>query len=348
MWRAHIAFFAGAVLVLAAAPAAVLEVGPGAAYATIADAGAAAQDGDTIEIASGSYGCAEFTASNLTIRGVGAAPLVSGPVCHTRALFWFGPNANNITVSNIAFSGAVDANGNGAGILFNGVNLAVNGSSFTANQDGLLIADHLTSTVTVDGSTFSGNGACLKGMGCAHGIYANRIGSLVVTNSSFDNTKTGHDIKSRAKNTEITNSTITDGPYGTASYLIDIPDGGNVTISGNTMEKGLHATNHTAAISIGEESAKNATGQILIASNLFRNDMTFSTAFVWNHTATPAVLSGNSLSGHNSVMLKGKGSVSAAAALRIAEIPEPGTLAVFVSALALGRRRKSIRPSGCC
>jgi hypothetical protein len=131
---------------------------------------------------------------------------------------------------------------------------------------------------------------------------------LHVENSHFSNTRQAHSIKSRALRTEVTGCTITDGPEGTSSYLIEIPNGGALTVRDNTLEKGPKAENHTAAIAIGAEGVTHPTPEIMIANNNFRNDGDYDTALVWNVTATPAALKGNKLSG-SVVPLKGDGTV---------------------------------------
>ena len=91
-------------------------------------------------------------------------------------------------------------------------------------------------------SVFEKNGACKES--CAHGLYAGVIGRVIVRNSHFIGTKQAHHIKSRALYTEVTGSTIEDGPDGTASYLIEAPNGGTLIVKNNTLEKGPRAENH--------------------------------------------------------------------------------------------------------
>jgi hypothetical protein len=78
---------------------------------------------------------------------------------------------------------------------------------------------------------------------------------LRVENSHFSNSNTrqGHSIKSRALSTEVIGCTITDGPDGTSSYLIEAPNGGALIVRGNSLEKGPKSENHKAAIAIGAE-----------------------------------------------------------------------------------------------
>ena len=100
--------------------------------------------------------------------------------------------------------------------------------------------------------------------------------------------------------------TITDGPTGTSSYLIDIPNGGTVIVRGNTFEKGPKSENHTTAIAIGEEGVNRRTPEITVSDNSYRNDGDFNTFLVWNTTATPAELKNNKFIGAISP-LKGDG-----------------------------------------
>ena len=120
---------------------------------------------------------------------------------------------------------------------------------------------------------------------------------LRVENSRFSNTRQAHSIKSRALRTEVTGSTITDGPEGTSSYLIEAPNGGTLIVSDNTLEKGPKSENHNAAIAIGAEGVTHPTAEIKVTNNNLRNDGNYQTALLWNLTPTPATLDGNKLSG---------------------------------------------------
>jgi hypothetical protein len=145
-------------------------------------------------------------------------------------------------------------------------------------------------------SEFRGNGKC-DGQ-CAHGIYINGVQQLEVEHSRFIGQHIGHHIKSRAHNTVLIDNDIADGPDGNSSYLIDIPNGGNVLIQGNRLQKGKMAENTGTAVPIGEEGATNPTQQLIIRDNTFVSDLPEPTVFVRNATTTPAMLSGNHLHGH--------------------------------------------------
>ena len=292
--------------IAAPAAAATLMVGPGQTYEVPSEAAAVAQPGDTIIIAPDTYhDCSVWTADNITIESSAPGVVLTQTICQGKAIFVIP--ANNVTVSGITFSYATAPDGNGAGIRAEGANLTVENSTFEFDQDGILSDDNPASTISISGSDFYHNGACV-GSGCAHGIYIGNIALLQVQNTTFYDTQAGHHIKSRAANTQISNCSIEDGPNGTSSYLVDIPFGGNLTITDTIMEKGPKSENHTTAISIGEAGMTNVTDQLLVTTNTVTNDGP-ATIFVYNHTTTPAQLVGNTLKGNPITPLKGPGTV---------------------------------------
>ena len=176
---------------------------------------------------------------------------------------------------------------------------------FVNNENGILAADSKDSTIRISDSDFARNGKCEPD--CAHGIYINHVALLRVERSKFFDTHVGHHIKSRATRTELVDNDVQDGPEGTSSYLVDVPNGGGVLIEGNTFEKGPKCSNHSAAIVIGAEGVTQRTPEIIVRRNKFTNDQTIETIFVRNMTATEAVLEGNKIAG-KVVALAGDGS----------------------------------------
>jgi hypothetical protein len=292
-------------LIAVPAAAATLMVGTGQPYKAPSEAVGAARPGDTIRIAPGTYSdCAIWTTGNLTIEGSGPSVVLTDKICQGKALFVI--DADNVTVDNLTFARARAADGNGAGIRAEGINLTVENSKFVDDQDGILAGDNPKSTIIVRNSEFDHNGACEEGEGCAHGIYVNHIALLRIEHSRFFDTQIAHHIKSRAARTEIVDSQIVDGPDGTASYLVDIPNGGSLLMSGNVLEKGPKNQNHSAAIIIGEEGVSQSTDALLFQHNTFTNDGP-PTSFVKNLTAAPAQLIGNVLKGGGVMPLIGNG-----------------------------------------
>lgn len=301
---------AGAVLAALAAhssAARTLEVGPGLAYQSLAKAAADARDGDRVTIEAGTYHeCAVWRANNLVIEGAGSNPgvVITGQPCMGKGLFV--TMGNDITVRNITFEGARAADLNGAGIRGEGINLTVEKSRFIDNQDGILAAGVAASTILIRDSDFERNGTC-EGA-CAHGIYIGKAGLLRVEHTTFSETREGHHIKSRALRTEIVDCDISDGDKGTASYLIDVPNAGEVLITDNRLQKGPNAEGHVAAIRIGEEGPANPPGSISIERNQFWNTGAYLTTFVRNDSAEKAILRDNRLIG-SVIPLEGPGQV---------------------------------------
>jgi hypothetical protein len=276
--------------------AGVLMVGPGKPFALPSEAALAAKDGDRIRIDPGTYNdCARWEANGLVIEGTGPGVIIADKVCSDKGLFI--TRGRDITIRNITFTAAHATPHNGAGIRAEGFNLTVENSRFVDNEDGILAADNDGSTIVIRGSYFSGNGNCIAA--CAHGIYINRIALLRIENSEFVAQHVGHHIKSRAAKTEITHNFVHDGPSGSASYLVDLPNGGSAVISGNRFEKGPLSENRQTAISIGAETTlpQNPPGDIVVENNEFSNDTGRTSAFVRNYTGIHPELSGNRFSG---------------------------------------------------
>jgi hypothetical protein len=281
-----------------------LRVGASQTYKAPSAAAAVAKNGDHIEIEPGQYfDCAVWNADSLVIEGTGPGVVITDKTCMGKGLFVI--EGNNTTVRNLTLTRARVPDMNGAGIRLDRGSLTVDTVKFIDNQNGLFGGAPGT-TVTVRNSDFDRNGICSGA--CAHGIYIENVDLVRVENSHFSNTRQAHSIKSRALRTEVISCTITDGPEGTSSYLIEAPNGGALIVRDNTLEKGPKSENHNAAIAIGAEGVTHPTPEIVITNNNFRNDGNYETSLLWNLTATPATLKGNKLSG-SVIPIKGDGSV---------------------------------------
>lgn len=284
----------------------VLDVGPAERLKLPSEAAARARAGDTVRIAPGNYtDCAIWRANNLTIEATGGGATLADKSCAGKGIFVI--NANNVTVRNITFARAAVPDHNGAGIRSEGRNLTIEHCTFIDNENGILGNPSPGSTVRIVDSEFRGNGKC-EGL-CAHGMYINPVDRLEVRHSRFIDQHIGHHIKSRARNTVLVNNDIADGPDGNSSYLIDIPNGGNVLIAGNRLQKGRRSDNTATAVTIGEEGVSNTTRALIIRDNTFTSDLPTTTVFVRNGTTTPATVSANRLQGRITPLV-GPGSVS--------------------------------------
>lgn len=273
------------------------------------DAAAQARDGDTVLIQAGTYeDCAVWRANRLTLRAVGGEVHLKDKSCQGKGIWVL--YGDQVTVEGIRFSGAKVSDRNGAGIRAHGGSLTVRNSVFERNENGILTNAGAQARIVIENSTFIGNGKCEPH--CAHGIYIGESASLEVRNSTFRDQKIGHHIKSRARKNTVTGNRIEDGPTGTASYLIDVPNGGDVLIEGNVLYKGRLSDNQSIAIAIGAEGSLHPTASIRIENNRFRSDVAAPepVAFVRNWTTTPATIKGNQICGRT-VALVGPGQARA-------------------------------------
>lgn len=284
----------------------MIQVGPSARLKLPSQAAAIARPGDTIRIAAGEYtDCAVWHASNLTIEGEGAGAVLADKSCAGKGIFVI--DGADITIRNLTFERAAVPDRNGAGIRAEARNLTVEQGRFIDNENGILANAVPGSTVRIIDSDFRGNGQCTPQ--CAHGVYVGAIGKLDIEHSRFIDQHEGHHIKSRALQTKLVDNNIEDGPIGNSSYLVDIPNGGDLLMQGNHLEKGPHSENEDTAVAIGFEGTRNPTHELIIRDNSFTSDMSKPTSFVHNRTATPAILSGNHLQGHVTPLI-GPGTVS--------------------------------------
>src|SRR5271165_2155465 len=272
----------------------ILTVGAGEEFSTIAAAVSAARNGDIIEVNAGTYtnDFATITA-NITMIGVGGMVdmVATEPPTNLKGILTVDASA---TIENFSFSGAAisDADGgNGAGIRYEGGNMVLDNDSFQNNQDGLLAFPVLglpSNTITLNDDTFNENGS---GSGYTHNAYIGAVDSLTVTNCIFEQANVGHELKSRALVNTITNNLFYDGPTGTASYDIDLPNGGTDVVENNTIEKGPMAEND-AMVHFGGEGIPYAGSSLLLQGNTFVDDKGNAIG-VLNQSAINVAITGN-------------------------------------------------------
>jgi len=284
----------------------VLEVGPTAQFKLPSEAAARARSGDTIRIAPSDYtDCAVVRASGLTIEATGEGATIGDKSCAGKGIFVI--DGNDVTVRNITFQHAAVQDQNGAGIRAEGRNLTIAHCKFIDNENGILANPVHGSTIRILDSDFRGNGKC-EGA-CAHGIYIGAIDRLEIAHSRFIDQHVGHHIKSRARTTVLIDNDIVDGLEGNSSYLVDAPNGGDLLMQGNRLQKGRLSENSDTAVAIGFEGVTHPTQDLVIRDNDFTSDLPNLQSFVHNRTTTPALLSGNHLHSHVTPLI-GPGTVS--------------------------------------
>jgi Ca2+-binding RTX toxin-like protein len=274
----------------------VLTVGSGQQYSTIASAIAASRSGDTIAVQAGTY-YNDFASINkdITIVGVGgmANIVATKQPPNGKAIF---TTDGNIRIENMSFSGVSVPDGNGAGIRYQSGNLTIVDSYFHDNEMNLLANTSPSGSITISGSEFA-NSNSTKLLG--HSVYIGEIDTLTITDSYIHDASVGHEIKSRAHNTIITNNRIYDSATGngSASYTIDIPDGGRAVITGNVIQQSAGSQN-PGIVHFGGENGPYAGSSIQISGNTVINELGTSGArLLVNQTSATATVSNNQVYG---------------------------------------------------
>jgi hypothetical protein len=249
---------------------AVLQVGPSRTYHVPSQAAAVAQDGDDIQIDAGLYSgdVAIWRANNLTLEGVGGLAHLDAAGHYAEGKGIWVIKGNNTVVASIEFSGAVVPDRNGAGIRQEGDGLGVYGCYFHDNEDGILGGGSVDSWVDIEYTEFAHNG---YGDGYSHNLYIGNVASLTMIADYTHDAVVGHDIKSRAQYNYIAYNRIQDSDTGSASYDIDLPNGGFNIILSNVIRKGPRAQNSTVVTS-GEEGATNPVQAFYFINNTVVDD----------------------------------------------------------------------------
>ncbi len=271
-----------------------LTVGAGQQFSTIAAAVNAAQGGDTVDVQAGVY-TNDFTTirKSLTLEAVGGTVTMLATVQTPdgKAILTEGGPGITVSIDGFVFAGAVVRDQNGAGIRYEGGTLHIAHSGFFANQNGILGAPDGTGIITIDHSEFGANG--VGGSGYTHNIYIGDIASFALTNCYVHDANVGHEVKSRAENNVISGNVIADNA-GSASYEIDLPNGGNAMISGNTIQQGANSQNPNI-IAYGEEGMHYGAS-LTVSGNVIVNDLGHGPA-LWNASGIVAAFADNAVYG---------------------------------------------------
>lgn len=245
------------------------------AYPDLQSAINAATSGDTIDVDAGTYvNMYADIKKSVTVQGVGGLAHFSSDqdIPNGKAIL-LTEDRNTIVLNNIEISGARVSDQNGAGIRYQGGLLKVENSYFHDNENGLMGGGYPAGQLAIVNSVFDHNGQCPPAASCSHGVYIGHMAKATITNSTFRNTNTGHHIKSRALETDISNTLEDDGtvPVG-ASFAIDIPNAGVANITCNEIIKNPNAQNNPM-ISYGEEHSPKSVNSLTVTNSLFVNNV---------------------------------------------------------------------------
>ena len=112
---------------------------------------------------------------------------------------------------------------------------------------------------------------CGGGDGYTHNFYLSAITRALVRRVVSWGANVGHCGKIRAASGLVEDSVFADGPFGSASYLLDLPDGGAHAVRNTIFEKGPHAQNGPM-LRYGEETAnKHPVNTLLVEGCSFIN-----------------------------------------------------------------------------
>ncbi|MCC7487777.1 MAG: right-handed parallel beta-helix repeat-containing protein [Burkholderiales bacterium] len=257
----------------------VLRVGPGRTLARPSDAARIARDGDLIEIDAGIYegDAAVWTRNRLTLRGVGGRAQLRAAGAHTEGKAIWVIKGADTTVERVEFSGAAVPHRNGAGIRQEGPGLTVRECRFSGNENGILTGAHPASDIVIERSEFAGNGS---GDGYSHNIYVGGVRRFTLRFSHVHGALVGHNVKSRARTSEILYNRIMDYAGGRTSYSIDLPNGGLAFVIGNVLQQGPLAEND-ALVAYGAEGLGPHRNEFYAANNTLVNDLPAGGRFVF-------------------------------------------------------------------
>ena len=255
-------------------------------YETMALAGAAAKDGDTIYITrSGQMAeCLVPLTQNIRLTVAGDPALTGVPkltVDGTIRLAWgkgiINVEAGDVTIRDAKFTGAVNPEQSGAGIRNNpGTrNLRLERVTVSNNNNGVITGNLLPENYVVgDGYSmeiidclFDKNGtASGTQLGQSHNIYLSHDHHVYVLRSKFTNSVNGHDFKTRAA------LVVLDRVYcrGAGSRELDVPDGGIIhAVNCSFVMDPKSGQNNLVGLT--HESTSNPQHEFIFRNCLFQN-----------------------------------------------------------------------------
>ena len=228
---------------IAAAQAETIIVGPDGKPNSLREAVRQAKDGDVIDLLAGDYRgeVVVIEQRQLMLRGVGKRPVLQaeGKVAEGKGILVV--RDGEVTVENLEFRGVRAPDGNGAGIRFEKGRLKVERCAFFDNENGILTNNDPAAQLEIVDSEF-GLAPRISG-GLHHLLYVGKIARVSITGSRFYGGYEGHLIKSRARESRLSYNLIYDGPEGSASYEVDLPNGGLATLVGNVIGQSANSQN---------------------------------------------------------------------------------------------------------
>ncbi len=241
----------------------------GVYFDTLAEALAVLKSGDELQFYHGTFNT-PFLINKNDITIVGYGHVVFEKAAYRGKGFVVSKGVN-LTIKNIECRFISASDRNGACVRQEGQGLALEHVYFHHSENGVLENSKQPGNIYISDSRFE----LLGKNGRAHGIYSNTA-NLYIENSLFIASKDeSHAIKNRAKETYINHSIIT-SMSSNDSRLIDISNGGVLTIENSLLHQGPFSVNGQV-IGFGLESLKHKTnnvtikGSVIIAERIKKN-----------------------------------------------------------------------------
>lgn len=219
-------------------------------FATGQDASDAAADGDTINIEPGVYTESILLRANrLQLSSTGGMAVFNAA---TVAYKWDKAiilvNGDDNVLSNIEIYGTTPNEGGGA-VVLNGSGLTINNGYFhDCASNGVFNGGvHPLSDIVLNNTKIE---RCGEGSGQTHNIYVGRVRSLVLNNTTSNDSNLGHNVKSRAARTVINGGEFI---QGRGSRFLDVPVGGEAEVSGATIYRDSSTGDNRDVIGYGLE-----------------------------------------------------------------------------------------------
>jgi hypothetical protein len=234
---------------------------PDCNYLSLAEAVAQAKPGDTVLLSPGIYQQAALvTVSGITIKSEPGAHLKGRAVEGKAALVI---RADDVVIDGIECSGIRVRDRNGACVRIEGRNITLRNVYFHDNQEGVL--GGVGGYVLIEDSVFERNGF---NRGFAHGLYIGRKVELFHfrRNRVLSTKDEGQGVKSRAIKTVIEDNIIA-SLESRDSRAIDIPNGGDIVIRRNILQKGPNSPN-SQMIGLGLEGKLHGANRAVVTENL--------------------------------------------------------------------------------
>lgn len=230
----------------------------GQSYTDISEAQNAIKNNSLVQFGSGIYTQGmTISQDNVTIVGSDGTHF-KGAQVQGKATFVI--SGDNVTMDNIECSEVSVPDQNGACVRQEGKDLRLTDVYFHDSEQGVL-SNSESGSLTIEYSTFERLGKA----GYAHAVYCNND-RLEIRYSKFYSSKDqGHEIKSRAKETLIEYSEIA-SLDSVDSRLVDISNGGKLTIRNSLLEQGPNTSN-SQLIGFGLEGSDQAVSQSVELTN---------------------------------------------------------------------------------